>query len=70
MIADNVGLNPHLIHKETIESVTQAFPRMQWSGCFASTLKEELELKPWAHTTVIEGFAERVLGNDLMAPYE
>lgn len=31
---------------------------------------EELELKPWCHTTANEGFVEDVLGNTLMRPYD
>jgi len=69
-VFDNIGMNPHLIHEDTIKSVTAAFPRNKWSGCFASTIREEIGLKPWCHTTVIEGFDEKVEGNKLMEPYE
>ncbi|KAF2873329.1 hypothetical protein BDV95DRAFT_489661 [Massariosphaeria phaeospora] len=69
-VFDNVGANPHLIHKDTIASVVAAFPRNQWSGCFASTMREEMERKPWCHTTANEGFVEAVVGNTLMEPYE
>lgn len=68
--ADNVGLNAHLVHKDTIESVVAAFPRKGWSGCFAETMREEMRLKPWCHTTANEGFVEAVLGNELMEPYD
>jgi cyanamide hydratase len=61
---------PDLVHKDTIVSVTEAYPRMKWSGCFASTIREEVEAKPWCHSTHIEGFAEKVEGNGLMAPFE
>jgi len=69
-VFDNMGMNPQLIHKETIESVTAAFPRKKWSSCFAATIREEVGLKPWSHTTAIDGFAEGVEGNKLMEPYE
>jgi cyanamide hydratase len=69
-ILDNVGLNPSYVSKETIESVTAAYPRKKWSGCFAATIREETGLKPWSHTTVIDNFAGQVLGNKLMEPYE
>jgi len=69
-VFDNVGINPQLIATETIESVTALFPRNKWSGCFAATLREEVGLKPWSHTTAIEGFEEAVLGNTLMEPFE
>jgi cyanamide hydratase len=67
---DNVGLNPQYIHQSTIEHVVAAYPRHKWSGCFASTIEEEISAKPWCHSTVIENFREHVLGNKLMEPYE
>jgi len=69
-IFDNVGLNPEYVSKETIENVTKEYPRLKWSGCFASTIREEIGEKPWSHTTVIDRFAEQVEGNKLMEPYE
>jgi cyanamide hydratase len=68
--ADNVGLNPTAVHRTTIENVTKAYPRLKWSGCFAATIGEEVGLKPWAHTTVIDRFAQMVEGNELMAPFD
>ncbi|KAF1945233.1 cyanamide hydratase [Clathrospora elynae] len=69
-VFDNVGLNPHLIAASTIENVVSAFPRKQWSSCFAEAMTQEMELKPWCHTTANEGFVEAVLGNTLMEPYD
>ncbi|ORY16794.1 putative urea hydro-lyase/cyanamide hydratase [Clohesyomyces aquaticus] len=69
-VFDNIGINPFLIHSDTIESVAKAFPRNKWSGCFAATIREEIALKPWCHTTAIEQFAEKVEGNHLMEPWE
>jgi len=69
-IFDNVGLNSEYIHEETIKKVTKEFPRLEWSSCFASTIREEIGEKPWSHTTVIDRFAEQVEGNNLMEPYE
>lgn len=46
------------------------FPRFQWSPCFASIIRRETDLKPWAHSSVLEDFAAKVLGNTLMEPYE
>ncbi|KAF2188205.1 putative cyanamide hydratase [Zopfia rhizophila CBS 207.26] len=69
-VFDNMGINPHLIHKDTIESVTAAFPRKKWSSCFAATIREEAGLKPWCHTTAIDEFAEGVENNKLMEPYD
>lgn len=69
-VFDNMGQNPQLVHKKTIEDVVKAYPRKGWSGCFAKTIREEVKIKPWCHTTVIEGFAEGVEGNKLMEPYD
>ena len=67
-----MGINPNLIHKETIESVVQAHPRHKWSSCFASTIREENSLKPWAHSTALgeEDFPNGVKNNKLMEPYD
>ncbi|KAH7115961.1 hypothetical protein B0J11DRAFT_584006 [Dendryphion nanum] len=69
-VFDNLGANPFLIHKDTITSVVSAFPRQQWSTCFAATMREEVETKPWCHSTANEGFIEAVEGNELMRPFE
>lgn len=69
-LIDNAGKNPTLISKQTIESVVTAYPRKQWSSCFAHTIGEELTLKPWAHSSAIPNFAENVAGNKLMEPWD
>lgn len=69
-LLDNAGANPELVHKDTIESVVKAWPREGWTGCFAATVRKETELKPWSHTTKIEGFAEKVEANETMRPYD
>lgn len=69
-IYDNMGGHEKLVDKATLESVVKAFPRLGWSGCFANTIKEELGLKPWSHTSVVPGFEEGVRGNKLMQPYD
>ncbi|KAF9367687.1 hypothetical protein CPB97_005417 [Podila verticillata] len=69
-LLDNAGQCGDLVAKETIESVVMAYPRNKWSGCFASTVRSEIKGKPWAHSTHIEHFAEKVEGNTLMEPYE
>lgn len=69
-VLDNAGLHGELVAKETIESITQAFPRNGWTGCFASVVRKECEIKPWANTTRIDGFAEMVEANHLMRPYD
>jgi cyanamide hydratase len=71
-IFDNMGGQPQLVAKETIEYVVKAYPRMKWSSCFAATIRRENGLKPWAHTTALgeSAFPEGVESNELMAPYD
>jgi len=71
-IFDNMGGNAHLVARETIESVTQAYPRKKWSGCFAATIRRENGLKPWAHTTHLgeQDFPVGVENNEAMAPWD
>ncbi|KND91940.1 Cyanamide hydratase [Tolypocladium ophioglossoides CBS 100239] len=75
-IFDNVGEHPtvdniaELLHKETREDVIRGFPREGWLGCFANTVRQEIRLKPWCHTTHIPDFASKIEGNTLMKPYE
>ncbi|KAK2606038.1 hypothetical protein QQS21_003556 [Conoideocrella luteorostrata] len=75
-IFDNVSDHPYmpdikdLIHVETREDVIKAFPRTGWLGCFAMTVQKETGLKPWSHTTHIPDFAQKILDNKLMRPYE
>ena len=71
-IFDNMGGQPQLVSKATIENVTKAYPRKKWSSCFAATIRKENGLKPWAHTTALgeRAFPEGVEGNALMAPYD
>ncbi|KAL9610930.1 MAG: hypothetical protein Q9167_004408 [Letrouitia subvulpina] len=71
-IFDNMGGHSELVHKDTIEDVVKNYPRQKWSSCFASTIRKENGLKPWAHTTALgeEDFPEGVQNNQLMAPYD
>ncbi|KAI9804283.1 MAG: hypothetical protein M1833_007090 [Piccolia ochrophora] len=71
-ILDNMGDHADLVHQGTIDDVTAHFPRKQWSSCFAATIREENELKPWAHTTALgeDDFPNGVLNNKLMEPYD
>ncbi|KUJ20266.1 cyanamide hydratase [Mollisia scopiformis] len=71
-IFDNMGGNPQLVDKSTIEDVVKTYPRMKWSSCFAATIRRENGLKPWAHTTHLgeRDFPEGVENNKLMAPYD
>jgi cyanamide hydratase len=69
-VLDNAGLHAELVHDDTIKSVVARYPRLGWTGCFASVVRKECELKPWANTTRIEGFAELVEANRVMEPYD
>jgi cyanamide hydratase len=70
-VLDNAGLHAkELVHEETIKTVTGKYPRNGWTGCFAAVVRKECELKPWANTSRIEGFAEMVENNKVMEPYD
>ncbi|KAK0104721.1 hypothetical protein ONS95_004993 [Cadophora gregata] len=71
-VFDNMGMNPTLVHEETIRNVVTEFPRNKWSSCFAKTIRKENFLKPWAHTTHLgeSEFPCGVENNQLMAPYD
>jgi cyanamide hydratase len=71
-IFDNMGENPELVSRGTIESVVGEYPRLGWSGCFAATIRRENALKPWCHTSHlgVEDFPEGVEGNKLMAEWD
>lgn len=69
-LLDNIGGNVELLHTETIESVVQAYPRNKWTSCFASTVRKEIDLKPWSHSTAIENFAENVESNKVWPKYD
>ncbi|KAL2863373.1 putative urea hydro-lyase/cyanamide hydratase [Aspergillus lucknowensis] len=62
-IFDNVGGHAHLVHEDTVKDVIEHYPRLKWSSCFASTVGEEVALKPWAHTTALGDFRGKILGN-------
>ncbi|EKG21623.1 hypothetical protein MPH_01057 [Macrophomina phaseolina MS6] len=67
---DNMGHYKELVHPETIKSVVAKYPRNGWSGCFSKTIREEMALKPWAHSSAIDGFVEMVENNELMKQYD
>ncbi|KAL2809444.1 hypothetical protein BJX63DRAFT_405862, partial [Aspergillus granulosus] len=62
-IFDNTGNHAHLVNEDTVKDVIEHYPRLKWSSCFASTVDEEVRLKPWAHTTVLGDFKGHILGN-------
>lgn len=70
-IFDNMGGHRELVHMKTVENVVEGWPRKGWSGCFAATIRKEVALKPWAHTTALGNeFPEGVEGNEVMKPFE
>ncbi|KAL7935356.1 hypothetical protein V8C35DRAFT_333871 [Trichoderma chlorosporum] len=75
-IYDNVSNHPYLknitelINLDTLKDVVRVYPRQHWLGCFAGTIEREESLKPWCHSTHIPNFAEAVLNNTFMLPYE
>lgn len=69
-LLDNIGGNVELLHPDTIDDVVTAHPRNGWTGCFAATVREEIELKPWSHSTAIENFAENVESNQVWPKYD
>ncbi|KAI3404426.2 hypothetical protein KGF56_002823 [Candida oxycetoniae] len=64
-ILDNVGLNTHLIHKDSLDAANKKYPRDGWLNCFAEAIDNENKLKPWGHTSAlgVEEFRNNVLNN-------
>ncbi|KAI9677070.1 MAG: hypothetical protein M1817_006909 [Caeruleum heppii] len=71
-VFDNMTPNPSLVHRTTIVDVCNHFPRKKWSSCFAATIREEVRLKPWSHTTKLgeRDFPEGVEGNEVMKEFD
>lgn len=69
-LLDNIGGNVGLLHQDTIDDVLKKYPRKGWTSCFASTVREEIRLKPWSHSTAIENFADNVEGNKVWPKYD
>ncbi|RDW62476.1 hypothetical protein BP6252_11909 [Coleophoma cylindrospora] len=69
---DNMGFRSELIHPGTIEDVTMAYPRRNWSSCFSAKIREENAVKEWAHSTALgfDEFPDSVKNNKLMEPYD
>jgi len=68
---DNMGYRAGYVHEDTIKDVVKNYPRRNWSGCFSKKIREEVEVKPWCHTTAsTEKFPHDVEHNELMSPYD
>jgi cyanamide hydratase len=73
-MTDNMGAFAQLVDEKTIEEISVKFPRNKWTGCFADVVKDEVKLKPWAHTTAMgpstEDIVNGILGNKTTAKYD
>ncbi|KAK8079083.1 Cyanamide hydratase [Apiospora phragmitis] len=73
-VFDNMGQRPALVHARTRDAVVGRWPRLGWSSCFEGVIREEMALKPWAHTSHLgEEFPRGVKENGetgLMSGYE
>lgn len=65
-------MHSQLVHPDTVRDINLQFPRLHWSGCFADTVRQEMRLKPWAHTTTLgkDDFPAKILDNPYAAEYE
>ncbi|WVF69459.1 hypothetical protein IAT40_004236 [Kwoniella sp. CBS 6097] len=72
-LLDNIGAGKELVHKDTIASIVNAYPRPGWSGCFKGTVEREKAYKPYAMVSRIEGFEEAIEENGksgIMSQYD
>lgn len=69
-----MGAHAELIHPKTIEDISNRLRRNKWTNCFANVVKDEIKLKPWAHTTAMgpseDAIVSGILGNKVMAKYD
>ncbi|GBF63854.1 cyanamide hydratase [Trichophyton mentagrophytes] len=71
-IFDNIGGHEQLLSPETVKDVIKNYPRMQWNNCFAATIRKEISLKPWAHSTTLgtDEFPSRIENNPVGLKFE
>jgi len=69
-LLDNIGAQKHLVARGTIEGVVGKWPRTGWSGCFKRVVEKEMELKPWAMVSRIEGFDTKIMSNEVMREWD
>ncbi|DAA79844.1 TPA_exp: putative Cyanamide hydratase [Trichophyton benhamiae CBS 112371] len=69
---DNIGGHEQLLSAETVNDVIKHYPRMQWNNCFAATIRKEISLKPWAHSTTLgtDEFPSRIENNPVGLKFE
>jgi cyanamide hydratase len=59
-----------LVHKDTLNEVNKAFPRLRWCDSFAATIRREEGCKPWCHSTHIPNFDKNIESNSLHKQWE
>ncbi|KAJ5392600.1 hypothetical protein N7509_008090 [Penicillium cosmopolitanum] len=75
-IYDNTGAHPHvqdigkMIHGTIRAQINEAYPRQQWCSVFADTVRKEISIKPWCHSTHIVNFDKVIEANTLMKEWE
>lgn len=69
---DNIGGHEQLLSPETVKDVIKHYPRMQWNNCFVATIRKEISLKPWAHSTTLgaDEFPSRIENNPVGLKFE
>ncbi|PNP39249.1 hypothetical protein TGAMA5MH_08926 [Trichoderma gamsii] len=73
---DNIGKHPHvknfekLLHHSTVAEINEAHPRMKWSTFFSETIRKEMDIKPWCHSTVLVNFPNDTEANPLMKEWD
>ncbi|GAA6000494.1 uncharacterized protein JCM10292_001541 [Rhodotorula paludigena] len=55
---DNIAQYRSWVHPQTVAEICKAYSRDAWAGCFHDTMKREIELKPWSHTTIFDFSAD------------
>ena len=67
---DVIGANSGLIDRGTYGEIEAKWPRMAFNEHFAALMEEEMQVKPWSHTTAVQeefGFCAKIRGNSYTA---
>ena len=63
---DVIGAHSGLIDRGTYGEIEAKWPRMAFNEHFAALMEEEMQVKPWSHTTAVQeefGFCAKIRGN-------
>jgi len=63
---DVIGANASFIDRRTYLEIESKWPRLGFNEHFARLMEEEMNLKPWSHTTTVQeenGFCAKIRGN-------